>query len=112
MRPDVLFPLFAAAATLAGVGPRTAKFLARLVADRTDGREEARVVDLLWHLPSAIIDRRFAPVIADAPPGHIVTLSVTVVRHQFPRAARVPYKVQCEDASGTVDLVYFNAKRD
>ncbi len=61
MRPEILFPLFAPVTALAGVGPRFAKLFERLAGPQ--------VVSLLWHLPSGIVDRRFAPKIADAPSG-------------------------------------------
>lgn len=52
MRPEILFPLFAEIDSLPGIGPRLKPLLARLI-----GGEH--VVDLLWHLPSGLIDRRF-----------------------------------------------------
>ena len=58
MRPEILYPLFSPARTLPGVGPKIAEAIERLCG--------SRVVDLLWHLPSAIVDRRYAPTVADA----------------------------------------------
>jgi len=107
MRPDVLFPLFAAATTLPGVGPRIAALIARL-----GGTEPAKVLDLLWHLPSGLIDRRFSPPLATAPPGRVVTLKVHVEKHQPGRTPRQPYKVLCGEGMATVELVFFNARRE
>jgi ATP-dependent DNA helicase RecG len=107
MRPDVLFPLFASAATLGGVGPRTAALIARLA-----GVEQAKLIDLAWHLPSGIIDRRFSPPLATAPPGQIVTLDVTVEKHFPAGTSRRPHKVLCSEDNATVELVFFNARRD
>ena len=91
MRPSILNPLFANAANLPGVGPKTAKLLDRLL---TDGARPARVVDLLFHLPTAAIDRRNRPKIADAPLDTIVTLEVRVAQHQAPGPrSKAPYKV-------------------
>jgi ATP-dependent DNA helicase RecG len=105
MRPQVLFPLFAQVLDLPGVGPRIAKLLAALGA--------GRVVDLLWHWPTGIIDRRFAPTIADAPEGAMATLTVRVDKHlPAPRNRRIPYKVRCSDDTGSMQLVFFNAKGD
>src|SRR3546814_186851 len=61
MRPSILFPRFAAVTTLPGVGPRLGKLFERLAGPH--------VVDLCWHLPTGLIDRRFAPKVADAPDG-------------------------------------------
>jgi len=108
MRPDVLFPLFAPAASLTGVGQRTAALIARAVG----GPEQARVLDLLWHLPNGLIDRRFSPALAEAPPGRVVTVTVTVEQHQPGRTPRQPYKVLCGEGHATLELVFFNARRD
>ena len=107
MRPSLLNPLFAEAASLPSVGPKTAKLLDRLL---SDGSHPARVVDLLFHLPFAAIDRRNRPKIADAPLDSIVTLEVRVVQHQAPGPrSKAPYKVLVEDETGDVLLVFFLA---
>src|SRR5689334_8163882 len=89
LRPSVLNPLFAAITTLPGIGPRLGKLIEKLAGPK--------VVDLLWHLPSGLIDRRFTPKVGDAPPGKIATLTVEVLAHapSPPRNSRVPYKVTC-----------------
>ena len=102
MRPETLFPLFAPATSLPGIGAR----LARLV-ERVSG---PHVVDLLWHLPTGLIDRRFAPKVAEAPAGVVATMTVRVEAHSPPRNQRVPYKVRCSDDSGALDLVFFHAR--
>jgi ATP-dependent DNA helicase RecG len=101
MRPDILNPLFAAVSVLPGVGPRIAKAI--------DTCAGPLVVDLLWHLPSGLIDRSFSPSIADAPPGVIVTLKVKIDSHHKPAVRRLPYKVRCSDESGELTLVFFHA---
>ena len=57
MRPKELYGLFSPVTTLAGVGPRIAKLIERAAGPH--------VVDLLWQLPIGLIDRRFAPKVAD-----------------------------------------------
>ena len=104
MRPDILNSLFAPVETLPGVGPRIAKALARLVGER--------VVDLLWHLPSGIVDRRYAPTLAEARPGTVATITVTVERHDKPRTKRLPYRVHCTDGTGGLTLVFFHPRAD
>jgi ATP-dependent DNA helicase RecG len=103
MRPEILFPLFAPATALGGVGPRIGKAIERLAGPH--------VVDLLWHLPSGIIDRRFSPKIAEAPTGAIVTLRVRVDRHRPGNGPR-PYRVECSDETGAVELVFFKGRGD
>jgi ATP-dependent DNA helicase RecG len=103
VRPDVLNPLFAQVTSLPGIGPRMAKLVEK-VAGPT-------VVQLLWHLPRDVVDRSFSPMIAEAPPGTIVTLRVTVDRH-MPGQGRRPYRVRCSDASGFLSLIFFHAHAD
>ena len=107
MRPFLLNPLFASAASLPGVGSKTAKLLDRLL---PNGSGQARALDLLFHLPYAAIDRRNRPKIADAPLETIITLEARVVEHR-PRGPRskAPYKVLIEDDTGDVLLVFFLA---
>ncbi len=104
MRPEILFPLFAPVTTLAGVGPRIAKAIERVAG--------AQVVDLLWHLPGGVIDRRFSPRVADAPSGAVATMTVHVDYHAAPPNPRLPYKVHCSDDSGELDLVFFHARAE
>jgi ATP-dependent DNA helicase RecG len=107
MRPLLLNPLFAPVTSLAGVGPKQDKLLRYLL-----GRDETpRLVDLLLHLPSTVIDRRARPKIRDAVTGTVVTLEVTVDRHRPPppRSSRAPYLVYASDDTGDVVLTYFRS---
>ncbi len=112
MRPAKLAPLFATVRSLKGVGPKVEAGLSKLLAPRHGGAH-ARVIDLLWHLPVAVIDRPVSARIADAKIGELATVEVTVSEHRpggGRRGARAPYKVLVEDGSGaSFELVYFNA---
>ncbi len=111
MRPSLLAPLFAPARSLKGVGPRIEGLLNKLVAPRNQSAH-ARVIDVLWHLPQGVIDRTLTPRIADARIGELATLEVTVTEHRGGGRRRgfgTPYRVLVEDASGALELVYFNA---
>jgi ATP-dependent DNA helicase RecG len=110
MRPALLDPLFAPAATLPGVGPKIAKLLDRLL----DRPADARVIDVLFHLPYATLDRRARPKIRDAAWDAIATLEVRVAEHRPPPNVRskAPYKVLVEDETGDVELVFFLANHD
>ncbi|MEL6873667.1 MAG: OB-fold nucleic acid binding domain-containing protein [Pseudomonadota bacterium] len=112
MRPDTLAPLFASAETLTGVGPRVAGFLTKAVR-LPPGVDQVRVLDLLWHVPTGVIDRRAEPTLAEAEPGTIATFAVRVLKHKPPPRGnnRVPYRVVCEDETGRLDLVFFHAER-
>ncbi|HTI88056.1 MAG TPA: ATP-dependent DNA helicase RecG [Alphaproteobacteria bacterium] len=104
MRPPVLNPLFAPITALPGVGPRTAELFERLTGPK--------VVDLLWHLPVGVVDRRFAPTIGEAPEGTIATITAKVEAHEPPRTKRLPYRVRLRDATGQLTLVFFHGRED
>ena len=86
MRPALLDPLFSPLSSLPGIGPRLGELFARLLGQ--ESLEECRVVDLLFHFPHGIVDRRRQPGIAHAPQGTIVTVTGRVDRHQPPPTAR------------------------
>ncbi len=104
LRPQILFPLFAAVTGLPGIGPRNAKLVESLAGPH--------LVDLLWHLPREIVDRRYSPKITEAPEGRVVTLTVKVDAHFPSHDKRKPYKVRCSDDSGFLTLVFFHARGD
>ena len=104
MRPQSLFPLFATVDRLPGIGPKTLALIAKLAGPR--------VIDLLWHRPSGLIDRRRLPAIAEARPGSIGTVVVTVRQHRPGGAPRSPHRVTCDDPTGEIDIVYFQGKAD
>ena len=80
MRPVLLNPLFAPVTSLSGVGPKQDK-LFRYLLDRS---ETPRLVDLLLHLPSKVIDRRTRPLVAE---GQTAIAGETVIAD-----LRVPVK--------------------
>jgi ATP-dependent DNA helicase RecG len=110
MRPSLLNPLFAAITTLPKVGPKLSTLFCRLL-----GRDDnARVIDLLFHLPSSVIDRRARPKLRDAALDTVVTVAVTVDRHRPPppHRPRAPYQVYVSDDTGDLTLTFFNARGD
>src|ERR1700740_1002081 len=111
MRPAVLNPLFAPLTRLAGVGPKQEKLFQHLTGR---GDAPARVIDLLFHLPTGAIDRRARPKLRDVVPDTVVTVAVTVDRHRPPppHRPRAPYQVYTSDETGDLTLTYFNARKD
>ncbi|NNM72055.1 ATP-dependent DNA helicase RecG [Enterovirga aerilata] len=110
LRPSLLDPLFAPVSSLPGVGPRIASALDRLLGEHG---QTARILDLLFHLPSGAVSRGSLGSVRDAPIGEPVTLAVKVAAHRpSPYArARAPYRVLVEDETGDVTLVFFNLPR-
>lgn len=112
MRPALLDPLFSPVASLAGVGPKLAEMIARVTG--RDDADDCRVVDLLFHAPFSLIDRRNRPGIALSPQGAIVTIEGRVDRHQPPPQGKsnMPYRVFLHDETGELALTFFRAKGD
>ncbi|NKB49067.1 MAG: ATP-dependent DNA helicase RecG [Alphaproteobacteria bacterium] len=105
-RPEILFPVFAPVTSIKGVGPRIGASIERAAG--------AHIADLFWHLPTGLLDRRYAPELRDAEPGRIATLTVRVDAHRPPPAAnrRIPYRINCSDETGDIVLVFFHARGD
>ncbi|MCA0421058.1 MAG: DEAD/DEAH box helicase, partial [Proteobacteria bacterium] len=107
MRPSILDPLFAPVTTLSGVGPKLGKVLDKFLGDET---RPARVVDLLFQLPTGAVDRRPSPSIADTPVGDVATFTARVSEHRpAPAGKKAPYRIIVEDETGDVTLVFFHA---
>ena len=104
MRPETLFPIFAPVTGLTGVGPKIGKLIEQLAGPN--------IVDLLWHLPVGLIDRRYAPKVSEAIEGSIATLTVIVDKHEPSPRRGLPYRVRCRDESGFLTLVFFNGRED
>ncbi|OJF91081.1 ATP-dependent DNA helicase RecG [Pararhizobium antarcticum] len=110
MRPTLLDPLFAPLNSLPGIGPKAGDLYARLLG--RDGIDDCRVIDLVFHAPHSLIDRRQQPGIALSPQGAIVTITGRVDRHQPPPPGRnsQPYRVFLHDDTGELALTFFRAK--
>ncbi|MFN8721461.1 MAG: ATP-dependent DNA helicase RecG [Rhodospirillales bacterium] len=102
MRPEILFPLFAPITSLPRLGEKIAKRVAALAGPH--------VADLLWHLPTGIVDRRFAPRIAEAPAGRVATITARVDAHVPPLVPRRPYRVRLIDETGILELTFFHGQ--
>lgn len=103
-RPFELDPLFRSLTTLSGIGPKNCKYLERLI-------EGPKVLDLLFHLPVDFVDRRFSPTVSEAPNGQIATMALTVKKHVPNPRKSLPYRVQCQDETGAITLVFFHANK-
>ncbi|UNU44172.1 ATP-dependent DNA helicase RecG [Sphingopyxis sp. YF1] len=100
MRPDILNPLFAALTDLKGVGPQLAKPLTRL------GLE--RVVDVLFHLPTGLVQRYPVDRLDQAQVGQQIIVTLTAQDYRSGRSPRAPFGVEAFDGAGDhVRLVYF-----
>jgi ATP-dependent DNA helicase RecG len=111
MRPSVLNPLFARTSGLKGIGPGLDKVLGRFLSRTSDEKKpQARIIDLLFHLPSGVLDRRHRYIVSDLPDSGLVTIELTVGSHRPPPShkRRIPYRIECFDHSGKISIVYFH----
>ncbi|MDR3511319.1 MAG: ATP-dependent DNA helicase RecG [Caulobacteraceae bacterium] len=97
MRPEILFPLFAPASSLKGVGPKIAPLIEKLAGPN--------VRDVLFLAPQSLIHRRQATV-ATAIEGEVQTFLVEVDAHIPGRGAQ-PYRIRAFDGSGFLTLTWF-----
>jgi ATP-dependent DNA helicase RecG len=113
---DPLAGLLAPVQSLRGVGPGVGMLLERLL-DAPRGAR-ARCLDLLWHLPHAVVERRLQADAAALAEGERVTLLVEVLQHRGgprghgfgSRRTRAPYKVRCRTSGIALDLLFFHAR--
>ena len=117
MRHPSLFHLFTPISRIKGVGAQASEALMRLLpaASQRSGGGLPIIRDLLFHLPSGMIDRRQTYPLREAPDGAVGTFIVTVQEHQSPKNSRFskkPYKVICGNETGDIVLVFFHAKED
>ncbi|HAJ89821.1 MAG TPA: ATP-dependent DNA helicase RecG [Rhodospirillaceae bacterium] len=104
-RPFVLDPLFRSVGTLNGVGPRTLKLYEKL----TGG---TKILDVVFHKPVGIIERKFVPDIMSAKIGETVCVRVIIDSHTPNERKSQPYRIRARDHSGFVELVFFHAHED
>ncbi len=99
MRPEILFPLFADAATLPGVGPKTTPLFEKLGI--------RKVGDAVLLGPTGVVDRRVRDSVQGVMEGTMLCVKASVVSHHAPRRPNAPYRITVND--GTLDfiLVFF-----
>ena len=67
-------------------------------------------LDVLFILPSKIIDRTQDINLANLEKGQIITTIVKVVKHRPPFNPRLPYVIECSRGSMIVNIIYFALK--
>ncbi len=97
MRPEILFPLFASATSLKGVGSKVAPMLEKVAGPL--------VRDVALLAPTALVHRE-PTTIEKAHEGQTGTFIVTIESHQKPRGAQ-PWKIRTFDETGFLSLVWF-----
>jgi ATP-dependent DNA helicase RecG len=103
MRPEILFPLFAPATTIKGVGPKIAPAVERAAGPL--------VKDLIFTAPQGLVTRTPSTV-EGAREGAVQTFEVVIDKHVKPGRAGLPYKVLAHDDTGFMHLVFFKVFGD
>ncbi|MBB3981008.1 ATP-dependent DNA helicase RecG [Sphingobium fontiphilum] len=100
MRPDILNPIFAEIDALKGVGSALARPLERLGL--------RRAVDVAFHLPTGMVERKLTDSLDMADAGRIIGITLTATDYRASGSARAPFRVHAVDGRGNaVSLVYF-----
>ncbi len=103
-RPEILFPLFAEATKLSGVGPKLAQNLGQMGITRPR--------DLLLTLPYTGTDRRLRHTVRDVSAPATVTVEVEIGLHHPNAVKGRPYRVTVQDSETSFQLVFFHARAD
>jgi len=123
-RPQELFSIFADVSTLRGVGEGSVKALTRLLSralpsDELDEESKAsaapnmpRLKDLLFHLPTHVVDRTQSPPLTELREGQVATFVVQALEHMPPppRSKR-PYKILVVNDTGELMLSFFKGDK-
>jgi len=103
MRPEILFPLFAPATSLKGVGPKLAPLVEKLAGPL--------IRDLVFLGPQGLV-RRPLVTAAQAVEGQTATLHVVIDAHYPAAKIGAPYRIRCFDGTGFLTLAWFKVQGD
>ena len=87
--------------TINGIGTKLSKIFKK--------RNINTIFDLLWSLPRDSIDRTNVVKINELQIGKIQTITVNVIKYNFPRIRNLPNRVFCEDETGKIECTFFNS---
>ena len=87
---------------LKGVGSQLSKYLKK--------RKIEKIKDIILNLPYSETDRSRIYKLNELEIGKIQTIKVFVKKINFPRVRNLPNKINCEDETGKIDIVYFNSR--
>ena len=85
-----------------GVGPQISKYLKK--------RKIDKIKDIILNLPYSETNRSEIKNIENLEIGKIQTIKVLVKKLNFPRKNNLPNKIICEDATGKIEITYFNSR--
>ncbi|MEC7143585.1 MAG: ATP-dependent DNA helicase RecG [Pseudomonadota bacterium] len=87
---------------LKGVGSVLSKYLKK--------KKIEKIKDIILNLPYSETDRSKITKLNKLEIGKIQSIKVIVKKINFPRIRNLPNKINCEDETGKIDIVYFNSR--
>lgn len=102
----MIYTLFADIKKLKAVGEHRADALRRL--------KIYNFLDLLFHFPVNIIDRRYRQEIVSVNNGEVFTCIASVIKHNIPeyRRSKKPYIIECMVNNCPLEVIYFNYSQE
>ena len=87
---------------LKGVGSQLSKYLKK--------RKIEKIKDIILNLPYSETDRSKLYKLNELEIGKVQSIKVLVKKLNFPRIRNLPNKINCEDETGKIEIVYFNSR--
>jgi len=87
--------------TIKGIGSKLSKLFRK--------KNINTIFDLIWSIPRDATDRTNLVKINQLQIGKIQTVTVDVIKYNFPRIRNLPNKVYCEDETGKIECIFFNS---
>ena len=94
--------IFSEIINLKGVGVQLSKYLKK--------RKIETIKDIILNFPHSETDRSKLFKLNQIELGKIQSFKVLVKKLNFPRIRNLPNKIQCEDETGKIEIVYFNSR--
>ena len=69
-----------------------------------------KIKDIIFNLPYSETDRTKISKINEVEIGKVHSLRLMVKKLSFPRIRNLPNRINCEDHTGKIDIVYFNSR--
>ena len=108
MRPDILNFLFSPLSVLRGIGEKTLKNYTKLLSKKRILKEEnTKILDLLFHLPEKILQRKVVNNIDDIQEGDYIVAKITMITLNPPERTKQPYTITCYLGNNFVNIVYY-----
>ena len=94
--------IFSEITKLKGVGPQLSKYLKK--------KKIEKIKDIILNLPYSETDRSRIFKIKELEVGKTQSIKILVKKLNFPRIRNLPNKINCEDETGKIEIVYFNSR--